>query len=240
MLKKNPRLARMLENLGAREQRCLLCFAPLTRGMSFHQVFMEDDVVCSTCRKSLKRVDRWIRVGGIQVYAYYAFDDAMSTLFHRYKEAHDQMIGSLFLHPIRKFDRRYKNKSIVCIPSSEEKIKERGFMTLGKILEGSKLPQIEVLRKAGNEKQSLRTAHQRVQVKEEIILQSPLLAEDKDLILFDDVLTTGSTMLACHEILSPIARSLTCICVAIHPIFLEKHVKKAEFDLKKQFKRFQR
>ena len=183
---------------------------------------MEDDVLCGTCRKTLKRVDRWIRVDQIRVYAYYEFDDTMSTLFHRYKEAHDQMIGSIFLHPIRKFDRRCKNKTIVCIPSNEEKIEERGFMTLGKILEGSKLPQIDVLRKEGKEKQSLRTADQRNKVKEEITLHSKPLAEDKDLVLFDDVVTTGSTMLACHEILFPVARSLTCICIAIHPIFLEK------------------
>jgi len=105
-------------------------------------------------------------------------------------------------------------------------------MTLGKILEGSKLPQIDVLRKEGKEKQSLRTASQRVQVKSEIILHARPLAENKDLILFDDVVTTGSTMLACHEILSPVARSLTCICVAIHPIFLEKTPKKRRFHRK--------
>lgn len=103
-------------------------------------------------------------------------------------------------------------------------------MTLGKILEGSKLPQIDVLRKEGKEKQSLRTASQRIQVKSEIALHARPLAENKDLILFDDVVTTGSTMLACHEILSPIARSLTCICVAIHPIFLEKTPKNRRFS----------
>jgi predicted amidophosphoribosyltransferase len=95
-------------------------------------------------------------------------------------------------------------------------------MTLGKMLEGSDVKQIDVLRKEGSEKQSLRIASQRSQVRSEITLHSRPLAEDKDLILFDDVVTTGSTMLACYEILSPIARSLTCICVAIHPIFMEK------------------
>lgn len=212
----------MFEKLSAAEQRCLLCFAPLTQGMAFRQVFLEDDVLCGTCMKTLKRVDRWIQVDKLRVYAYYEFDDTMSTLFHRYKEAHDQMIGSIFLHPIKHFDHRFKNKTIVCVPSSEGKIEERGFMTLARILNGSKLPQIDVLRKEGEEKQSLRTASQRTLVKGEITLHLKPLAENKDLILFDDVVTTGSTMITCHEILSPIARSLTCVCIAIHPIFLEK------------------
>lgn len=208
--------------------------------MAFHQVFQEEDVLCGSCRKTLKRVDRWIEVDKLRVYAYYAFDDTMSTILHRYKEAHDQLLGRIFLHPVRHFDRRFKKKTIVCVPSSEEKTSERGFITLRSILEGSKLPLIDVLRKESSEKQSLRSAIQRPQVRSEIILHAGILAENKDLLLFDDVITTGSTMAACHEILSPVARSLTCVCIAIHPIFLEKSRKKQYLALKNQFKRFQR
>jgi predicted amidophosphoribosyltransferase len=223
----------MLENAGAGEQRCLLCFKPLTNGMSFHHVFLENDVLCGECRKTLKRVDRWIQIGKLRVYAYYAYDETMSTLFHRYKEAHDQMLGLIFLHPIKHFDKRFNAKTIVSAPSSDEKIEERGFLTLHKILDGSKLPQINVLRKEGEGKQSLRNASQRTQIKGEITLHSALLAHDKDLLFFDDVVTTGATMAACHALLFPIARSLTCVCIAIHPIFLE-NPRKARDILRKK------
>ena len=201
--------------------------------MSFHEVFLEDDVLCSTCRKTLKRVDRWIQVDKIRIYAYYEFDDAMSTIFHRYKEAHDQALGKIFLHPMRKFDRLHQNKTVICVPSSEAKIEERGFITLKKILEGNKLQHIDVLRKDSSQKQSLRSAKQRMQVKGEISLHNQLLAEDKDLILFDDIVTTGSTMRACYDLLKPVARSLTCICIAIHPIFLKNERKSKLFFMKR-------
>ena len=201
--------------------------------MSFYQVFLNDDVLCGKCRKSLIRVNRWIQVGSMKVYAYYVFDETMSKIFHQYKEAHDQVLGLIFLHPISCFDKRFNGKTIVCIPSSDEKIQERGFLTLNKILEGSKLPQIEVLHKEGTSKQSLRTAVQRTQVQDEIVLYAPLLAEDKELMLFDDIVTTGSTMAASYKKLSSIARSLTCVCIAIHPIFLEKSQKASVFYRKK-------
>lgn len=208
----------------------------MTEGISFHQVFLNDDVICGKCRKSLTRVDRWVQVGTMKVYAYYVFDETMSKIFHQYKEAHDQVLGSIFLHPIHHFDKRFKTKTVVCIPSSEEKTQEREFLTLPKILEGSKLSQIEVLRKKGTSKQSLRNAAQRAQIRDEIVLYSPLLAEDKDLILFDDIVTTGSTMVASYDVLFPIARSLTCVCIAIHPIFLENSQKASVFNRKMKIK----
>ncbi len=197
--------------------------------MTFHEVFLEDDVLCASCRKTLKRVGRWIQVDKMLVYAYYEYDDAMSTIFHRYKEAHDQALGRIFLHPIRKFDQLYKQKTIVCAPSSEIKNDERGFMTLEKILEESNVQRIDVLRKESTQKQSLRSVSQRTQVKGEITLHNQLLAEEKDLILFDDIVTTGSTMKACYALLNPVARSLKCVCIAIHPIFLENSRKSKQY-----------
>jgi competence protein ComFC len=236
MFKSYTQLARLFENISAGEQRCLLCFKPLTEGISFHQVFLDDDVLCGKCRKSLTRVNRWVQVNTMKVYAYYVFDETMSKIFHQYKEAHDQVLGLIFLHPIHRFDKRFDTKTLVCIPSSEEKTQERGFLTLPKILEGSKLPQIEVLCKKGTTKQSLRNAEQRAQIRDEISLYAPLLAEDKNLILFDDIVTTGSTMTASYELLLPIARSLKCVCIAIHPIFLENSQKASVFNRKMKIK----
>ena len=212
----------MFDKLTSREPRCLLCFAPLTQGMLLSDVFSVDDVICKTCRRSLTPVNRFVDIGLRKVFAYYVYDDAMSTIFHRYKEAKDRDLASLFMHPISsRFDRRFKDKTVVCVPSSESKNEERGFLTLPTILEESTLPRIDVLIKTSSEKQSLRGAIQRKKVTNEIELIHSTLAEGKNLVLFDDIVTTGSTIHACANLLEPACRSLTCVCIAIHPSFID-------------------
>lgn len=190
--------------------------------MTFIDVFLKEDVLCKECRNSLKKVDRWVDVDGMKVYAYYEFDEMMSTLFHRYKEAHDQALGKLFLHPVHAtFDKKFKGKTIVCVPSSRKKMEERGFMTLHTILGESRLVRVDVLEKLSDEKQSLRSAAMRREIKHEMHLANMMLVEGKDILLFDDIVTTGSSMRACSGLLRENARSLTHVCIAIHPNFLK-------------------
>jgi adenine/guanine phosphoribosyltransferase-like PRPP-binding protein len=78
-----------------------------------------------------------------------------------------------------------------------------------------------VLTKTSSEKQSLRGAIQRKKVIDEIQLIHSSLAEGKDVVLFDDIVTTGSTINACADLVEPVCRSLTCVCIAIHPSFID-------------------
>lgn len=190
--------------------------------MHLSDVFTVDDVICKTCRRSLTPINRFVDIGSRKVFAYYVYDDVMSTIFHRFKEAKDRDLARMFIHPLSsRFDRRFKDKTVVCVPSSESKNEERGFLTLPAILEESKLPKIDVLTKTSSEKQSLRGAIQRKKVIDEIQLIHSSLAEGKDVVLFDDIVTTGSTINACADLVEPVCRSLTCVCIAIHPSFID-------------------
>jgi ComF family protein len=190
--------------------------------MLLSDVFTADDVICKTCRRSLTPINRFVDIGSRKVFAYYVYDDVMSTIFHRFKEAKDRDLARMFIHPLSsRFDRRFKDKTVVCVPSSESKNEERGFLTLPTILEESKLPRIDVLMKTSSEKQSLRGAIQRKKVSDEIELIHSSLAEGKDVVLFDDIVTTGSTINACADLVEPVCRSLTCVCIAIHPSFID-------------------
>ncbi len=190
--------------------------------MHLSDVFTVDDVICKTCRRSLTPINRFVDIGSRKVFAYYVYDEVMSTIFHRFKEAKDRDLAGLFIHPLSsRFDRKFKDKTVVCVPSSESKNEDRGFLTLPTILEESKLPRIDVLMKTSSEKQSLRGAIQRKKVSDEIELIHSSLAEGKDVVLFDDIVTTGSTINACADLVETVCRSLTCVCIAIHPSFID-------------------
>jgi len=98
-------------------------------------------------------------------------------------------------------------------------------MTLDTILKESRLVRVEVLEKLSDEKQSLRSAAMRREITHEMRLANPLLVEGKDILLFDDIVTTGSSMLACSGLLRENTRSLTYACIAIHPYFLKNEGK---------------
>jgi predicted amidophosphoribosyltransferase len=98
-------------------------------------------------------------------------------------------------------------------------------MTLHTILGASRLVRVDVLEKLSDEKQSLRSAAMRREIQHEMHLANPMLVEGKDLLLFDDIVTTGSSMRASSGLLRENARSLTHVCIAIHPNFLKSEEK---------------
>ena len=133
-------------------------------------------------------------------------------LIHDLKYNNYQAIGSLLGEAIAtqiKQNNRYPQIDyIVPLPLHPKRIAQRGYnqseLIAAEVARQLNIP-LEITnlyRKRNNESQTLKSAEERIKnVKDLFELHNPTLFENKTILLIDDVLTTGSTIISCCEAL---------------------------------------
>ncbi|MEG0408773.1 MAG: phosphoribosyltransferase family protein [Bacilli bacterium] len=96
---------------------------------------------------------------------------------------------------------------------------ERGFNHVIKMVEQTKLPICDCLLKTENIKQAFLSKTQREKMKKDIKIK-PGMSIPKRILLVDDVLTTGNTMMGALEALQGIDVKIKILVVANHPLNL--------------------
>jgi len=196
---------------------CLNCFCDLTDGIDLLDLFRKDDVLCGYCRQQFKLCRKSVQVCGETVYAYYEYDSFFEKLIYQVKENNDETLAPVFLHPyIRDLKKRCLHKTLVLVPSSIKKLESRGFDALRCMIQAVDRDMICPFEK-DDIKQSQRNVVQRSKIKNHIRLIHPEWITGKDIVLIDDVCTTGYSLKACIDLLKPLANSIIVIVLAMHP-----------------------
>ncbi|MDY3234986.1 MAG: hypothetical protein SOW94_10610, partial [Erysipelotrichaceae bacterium] len=105
-----------------------------------------------------------------------------------------EALKPVFLYPYRKYlKKKYRGYTILCMPSTMEKMEQRGFSHLPGMLEDAGLPILEPFLKCRPIDQKKKTRTERLALSHAIVLKPGMKLPEK-LLLADDVLTTGSTM----------------------------------------------
>ena len=173
--------------------RCLMCHKPLRRD-SFSTLFQKEDVLCADCRGTWKRIETRFRFSGRNGFALYAYEGGFSECLLQYKELCDEALKPVFLMQDRnRLRRMYKGRTLVLLPSSEEKQASRGFSHLAGMFECLGLPMLEPFEKTDPVSQKKRSRTERTAMVSGIRLKSGVRIPEK-IVLADDVITTGSTM----------------------------------------------
>ncbi|MCH3960800.1 MAG: hypothetical protein LKF53_06595 [Solobacterium sp.] len=173
--------------------RCLMCGRELGE-CSIRDILFGDDPLCLTCRKQWKYYPQCFYVDGIQADSDYLYREGFSTSLIQYKECGDEALKDAFLQPmIRKLQRRYHGMTLCLMPSSEEKIKERGFSHLMEMYASLGLPMMEPFIKNASAVQKELNYAGRQKITEQISLRKDAVLPEK-IVLCDDVITTGATL----------------------------------------------
>jgi len=135
--------------------------------------------------------------------ALFVYNDAMKAYFERYKFLGDYRLRHTFGKVLRSTLSK-EQAILVPIPLSNERYLERGFNQVSGMLEAAGLNFLEVLEKKEHiEHQSKKSKVERMETQQPFSLQKELSCElkGKDVLLVDDIYTTGRTIFHAYEAL---------------------------------------
>ncbi|EGN0215956.1 ComF family protein [Listeria monocytogenes] len=200
---------------------CLLCFQPIKQGASWeiNWLFKQASICCDECLAGFEKLigplcticskessdsiceDCENRThfldSNISIYRY---NDFAKEYMKKFKFQGDYEIGAIFKKDLSDFLADKKEK-IVPIPVSETRKLERGFNQITAMLKQSGIIYEELLAKKHTEKQSKKTKKERLAAEQAFYFSGERDCELTEVILFDDIYTTGSTLNRAAQIL---------------------------------------
>ena len=197
--------------------KCLLCQVEFDEGLAFYQLFTLSSarsLICAPCQSSFDTIAEshcptCCKSGSVEICsdcvywknrgksvshtALFRYNQAMKDYFSRYKFQGDYLLRKVFMIDIRKALKGFKGYTLVPIPLSQERERERGFNQVTGLLEVAGLPYQDLLGKKEGQKQSERNRLERLQAENPFYVLDSGSLPDK-ILLIDDVYTTGATL----------------------------------------------
>lgn len=188
--------------------RCLYCQQEIEKSLNLISFFLSDSLLCSHCQHKLVKINKFKMIRGISVYALYEYNDFFETLIKQYKESGDSALSLLFQKDLKQLKRKYPNHKVI-IPDSS---KNKQFQPLSYLLKDFEI--IECFRKKKNYKQSLKNKKQRHLIQENLSLK--FAPNEKEVLFFDDVVTSGYTLFTCVTLLQQQGIKVIPITLSLH------------------------
>lgn len=204
---------------------CLICFEPLQKQISMINLSAQFPL-CLKCIKQFEIIDMKLDFHHYPLRILYHYNDFFKSLLYQYKGLYDIALKDAFLclyH--REFLNKFKNHIIVVAPSYQIDNEKRGFAPSQTIANTFSSHVFTGLYKKEGYKQSGLSFEQRKDVINKIGIQDGEFLTGKKVLIFDDVITSSSTMLACLKLVK-----------SFHPQSIELLVlatKRSQDELKK-------
>ena len=195
-----------------------------------------EKVLCFLCAADLAVFKNEINIESIlggrikidmgAIYLKFYSGGIVQRLLHevKYKKNKDlgELLGEKFMHHDKTYSRLKNVDVIVPIPLHENKLRQRGYNQseviangINKVL-GKPMDTSSVVRVKSSQTQTRKSREERWRNVSGIFECSPEAFDNKNVLLIDDVITTGATMEACAQvILASGARSISFAAIAI-------------------------
>lgn len=199
--------------------RCLMCAKKLSEG-SWKDVLFIGDPLCEKCRKQWERRKISFEVEGIHGNASYIYNKAFSSCLIQFKECNDEALKDVFLYEVKNsLQRKYHGYTLCLMPSSAEKIKERGFSHLKEMFSCLHMEILEPFEKQGTQSQKKLPLYLRKELAHQIKLKEGIHLPDK-ILLCDDTITSGSTLKGAIQCLPRKGKAIQIYCVSANASWL--------------------
>ena len=165
--------------------------------MDLYQIINGDSYLCFSCQKKLIPHFQNFEIDGIEGLSIYEYDDNFKSLLYQFKGCYDIELAPIFLNRFkRELHLLYRNYVLVAAPSYYLEDEKRGFKHVEKIFECINLPVCYPIKKQTPFKQAEHSKKERGRIKEHLVLTNSEMIMNKNILIVDDVSTTGSTLKA--------------------------------------------
>ncbi len=187
--------------------KCLYCSQEIEKTLNLIQFFFPH-LLCTVCKSKLIKIKKTILIREVKTFVLYEYNDFFETLIKQYKESCDSALSLLFKKDLIRIKKKYPNHKVV-IPASST---NRFFHPLKYLLKDFEI--IECFKKNKNYKQSLKNQKQRHQIQNNISLE--FIPNEIEVLFFDDVVTSGYTLLTCVKLLEKAGVKVIPIALSLH------------------------
>lgn len=195
-------LKEILWPLKIKETRCQVCESKLCKiEAPYCLLCLKKGVAspCDDCRMWQTEYPSY----DFQHHCFFQYNEAFHDWIYCYKFLGDYRLRGTFTDEIRSFFHQHP-KAIVCtVPLSSERQKIRGFNQSAAILSAAKIHTIDLLQKTQHtDAQAQKNRQERLAMKQPFEATSfAKEIKDREVIIFDDVYTTGRTLFYAAEVL---------------------------------------
>ncbi|GLB60203.1 ComF family protein [Cytobacillus sp. NCCP-133] len=140
----------------------------------------------------------------------FLYDDFLKEAIARYKFRGDYILARAFSPFIKSKLQTLDFDLLVPIPLSSERLYERGFNQSAALIREAGFTAAEMLKRTHAEKQSKKARNERIHLQQVFQRIADHDAENKKIILIDDIYTTGSTLYHAAKILKEAGAASVC------------------------------
>lgn len=161
--------------------------------------------LCDYCFRQFTLTWKKERFGKYQGEHLFVYDEHLKTYLYRLKGLGDIELAPLFLERFVVYFRlKYFSYYLVAAPSTKVSEEERGFNHVEHLFSGLNRPFLDLFTKKHDFKQSDFNYDERQKVSDKLKLNNPEIVSRKNILIVDDLKTTGATIKAMIKLLAPL------------------------------------
>lgn len=194
---------------------CKICFNKIYTN-NIHSL-LYNEPICSKCLKELNPVFKKFKIEDVEALAIFEYNEVLKKLIYQFKGCLDYELKDVFIAYFNnELKEKYKNYYILPIPSFKEKDLKRGFNQVEEMFSSLKLPILkDVLIKKKDDNQHLKSYVERTKVKDNFLVTNKEILRNKNILICDDICTTGSSLKAAVDLIKPyVNKDLKIVVIA--------------------------